>query len=70
MKKYFLDLWHAFKGIVKRMGGDSLQKYGFVNIEMASSIPEEYNDDRILQIDENKLNYEQRIVYNNILQCY
>ena len=55
-------------GIVKRMGGDSLHKYGFVNIEMVSSISEEHNYDMILKIDEIKLNYEQRIVYNNIFQ--
>ena len=35
---------------------------------MVSSIPEEHNYDRILQIYEHQLNYEQRIIYNNILQ--
>ena len=67
-EEIFLGSLARVQGIVKRMGGDSLQKYGFVNIEMVSSIPNEHNYDRILQIDENKLNYEQRIVYNNILQ--
>ena len=67
-EEIFLGSLARVQGIVKRMGGDSLQKYGFVNIEMVSSIPNEHNYDRILQIDENKLNYEQRLVYNNILQ--
>ena len=53
---------------VQKIGGERMENYGFEEVEIISTVSDEHNYEVIIQENEMKLNDEQRIVYNTILE--
>ena len=53
---------------VQKIGGERMENYGFEEVDIISTVSDEHNYEVIIQENEIKLNGEQRIVYNTILE--